>query len=69
MPGSEAVPIQLLSETIEAIQKLEKGHSTRQQMAKRAKIIRLSALGKHDKAIAREVGSTAILCACGVNAG
>ena len=56
MPGSKAVPIQLSSETAEALKTLEKGHSTRQQIAKRAKLIRLAAMGNHDKAIAGEVG-------------
>ncbi len=55
MPGPKAAEIKL-SERIEcALEKLEKGHTTRQQIAKRAKIIRLAASGKSDKAVAKAV--------------
>ena len=56
MPGPKAVTIELSAEIVEALKKLEKGHSTRQQIAKRAKIVRLAALGTHEQAIAGEVG-------------
>jgi putative transposase len=48
--------IKLSAETGQAIQKLIKGHTTRQQIAKRARIIELAAAGKSDKAIAQVVG-------------
>jgi transposase len=56
MPETKAGKIQLSAELEQAIKKLEKGHTTRQQIAKRAKIIRLVASGKPDQTIAREVG-------------
>jgi len=56
MPGPKAAPITLSDEMRRALEKLEKGHNTRQQIAKRAKMIRLAALGQDNVAISREVG-------------
>lgn len=56
MPGPKAAEIQLSVETEQAIKKLEKGHTTAQQIARRASIIRLAAAGNDDKTIARAVG-------------
>lgn len=48
--------IELSAETEQAIKKLIKGHTTRQQIAKRARIIELAAASKSDQAIAQTVG-------------
>ena len=56
MPGPKAAPIILSDEMRQALEKLEKGHNTRQQIAKRAKIIRLAASGQNNVAISREMG-------------
>ena len=56
MPGQKARAIKLSAETEQAIKKLVKRHTTRQQIAKRAHIVELAAAGKSDKAIAQEVG-------------
>lgn len=56
MPGPKATAIILSDEMRQALEKLEKGHNTRQQIAKRAKMIRLAALGQDNGTISREVG-------------
>jgi putative transposase len=56
MPGPKAVVIEITKEIEQALKKLEKGHNTRQQIAKRAKIIGLAALGKDNETIKGEVG-------------
>lgn len=56
MQEPKAGSIKLSGETEQAIKKLIKGHTTRQQIAKRARIIELAAAGKSDQAIAQEVG-------------
>lgn len=56
MQDQKAAAIKLSAETEQAIKKLVKGHTTRQQIAKRARIIELAASGKSDKTIAQEVG-------------
>jgi putative transposase len=56
MPEQKTAAIKLSPETEQALQKLVKGHTTRQQIAKRARIIELAATGKGDKTIAQEVG-------------
>jgi len=56
MQDQKAGTIKLSLETDQALQKLIKGHTTRQQIAKRARIVELAASGKSDQAIAQEVG-------------
>ncbi len=56
MQDQQVGTIKLSLETEQALQKLIKGHSTRQQIAKRARIVELAAAGKSDQAIAQEVG-------------
>jgi putative transposase len=56
MPGPKATPITLSEEMRRALEKLERGHKTRQQIAKRAKMIRLAAVGQDNGSISREVG-------------
>jgi putative transposase len=48
--------ITLSAESEQALKKLIKGHTTGQQLAKRAQIIELAAAGQSDQAIARVVG-------------
>jgi len=56
MPGPKAAEINLSKVSQEALERLEKGHNTRQQIAKRAKMIRLAATGHDNGTISREVG-------------
>ena len=56
MPGPKADPITLSEEMLHGLEVLEKGHKTGQQIAKRAKIIRLGAIGQDNSAISRQVG-------------
>lgn len=56
MPGPQAAEIKLSDVSQKALERLEKGHNTRQQIAKRAKMIRLAATGHDNGAISREVG-------------
>lgn len=56
MQAQKERAIHLSAETEQALQKLIKGHTTRQQIAKRARIVALAAAGKSDKAIAQAVG-------------
>ena len=56
MPGPKAAEIKLSKVSQEALERLEKGHTTSQQIAKRAKMIRLAATGHDNGTISREVG-------------
>ncbi len=56
MPGPKADPITLSEEMRQGLEVLEKGHKTGQQIAKRAKIIRLAAIGQDNPTISRQVG-------------
>ena len=56
MPGPKARQIALSKEELQALLKLERGHNTRQQIAKRAKMIRLAAGGLDNGGISRSVG-------------
>lgn len=56
MQAQKAGAIKLPAETAQALHKLVKGHTTKQQIAKRAHIIELAASGKSDQAIAQAVG-------------
>ena len=56
MPGPKADPITLSEEMLQGLKLLEKGHKTGQQIAKRAKIIRLAATGQDNLTISRQVG-------------
>jgi transposase len=56
MQDQKAGAINLTAETEQALQKLIKGHTTGQQIAKRARIVELAAAGKSDQAIAQAVG-------------
>ena len=56
MPGPKARSITLTDEAQEALAMLERGHKTRQQVAKRAQMIRRAALGQDNGAISRAVG-------------
>lgn len=53
MPGPKATEIQLSEPIKKALERLEKGHTTEQQIAKRAKIIRLAAAGESNSAITK----------------
>lgn len=55
MTNQKAASIKLSVETAEVLQKLVKGHTTYQQIAKRARIIELVAAGNDDKTIAQAV--------------
>lgn len=56
MQDQKAWTMKLTVETEQALKKLIKGYTTRQQIAKRARIVELVATGKSDQAIAQEVG-------------
>jgi putative transposase len=56
MPDQKADPLTLSAETKEALEKLIKGYTTRQQIAKRARLIKLVAIGKNDQEIAQAIG-------------
>lgn len=56
MPGPKAPPVTLTVEVKRQLRLLVMAHNTRQQIAKRAKMILLAAEGKENAAIAREVG-------------
>jgi len=56
MQEQQARAINLSAETAQALHKLVKGHTSEQQIAKRARIIELAASGKSDQAIAQAVG-------------
>lgn len=56
MPVKKGAPIKLTVEAEQALKTLIKSYTTGQQLAKRARIIELSASGKSDKAIAQAVG-------------
>ena len=56
MPGPKATPVALTKEAQRRLRILVMGHNTRQQIAKRARMILLAAEGKDNSAIGREVG-------------
>ncbi len=56
MPDQKAEFLKLSAETEQALKKLVKGHTTSQQIAKRARIIELAAASNRDKTIAQAVG-------------
>jgi putative transposase len=56
MPDEKPAAIKLCAETKATLQKLIKGHTTRQQIAKRAQIIELAATGLSAQTIAQTVG-------------
>ena len=56
MPGPKAEAIELTQAAQEELKTLEKGHKTAQQIAKRARIIRLAARGQDNPTIGRLVG-------------
>lgn len=56
MQEQKAGTLSLSEETKEALEKLIKGYTTRQQIAKRARLIKLTAAGKNDQEIAQEMG-------------
>lgn len=56
MPGPKAAPINLSEAMSHELERLEKGHKTDQQIAKRARIIRLAASGQDNPTIGRLVG-------------
>lgn len=56
MPGPKAEKIELSQEAKEGLEELVKGHTTSQQIAKRAQIILSAAAEKSTKAISDEVG-------------
>ena len=58
MPGPRPTEIELSKEAQRGLRTLVMGHNTRQQIAKRARIILLAAAGKDNSAIGREVGAT-----------
>ena len=55
MPGPKAAELNLSQEIEKELERLEKAHRTEQQIAKRAKIIRLAAVGLSNAAIVREL--------------
>ena len=55
MPGPKARKIELTKEAQRGLRKLVMGHNTRQQIAKRARIILLAAEGKDNSAIGRKM--------------
>jgi transposase len=56
MPGPKPTPVALTKEAQRRLRILVMGHNTRQQIAKRARMILLTAEGKDNSAIGREVG-------------
>lgn len=56
MPGPKAAEIHLSETAREELLRLENGHTTRQQIAKRAKMIRLAAEGWDNGTISQTVG-------------
>ncbi|MBV7339042.1 helix-turn-helix domain-containing protein [Chloroflexi bacterium TSY] len=56
MPGPEAEKIELSPKAKEGLEQLVKGHTTGQQMVKRAQIILYAAAGKDSGTISLEVG-------------
>jgi putative transposase len=56
MPGPKPTPVALTKEAQRRLRILVMGHNTRQQIAKRARMILLAAEGKDNSAIGREVG-------------
>jgi len=56
MPGPTAIAISLSEEMRQGLEILTKGHSTAQQIAKRARIILSASEGKDNGIISREVG-------------
>ena len=55
MPGPKPQEIELSKEVQRGLRVLVMGYTTRQQIAKRARIIQLASEGKDNSAIAREV--------------
>ena len=58
MPGPQPIPIELNSESHQALDKLTRQHSTPQQLVTRARIVLLAAYGKPNRRIANELGVT-----------
>lgn len=56
MPGPQAAKIELSPKAIEGLEKLSKGHTTGQQIAKRAQIVLHASAGIDSKKISEEVG-------------
>jgi len=56
MPGPQAAKIEVSEKAKTALEKLVKGHTTGQQIARRAQIILLASAGKDSETISKEVG-------------
>jgi len=55
MPGRKPIEIKLSAEEKEALEKLDKGHKTSQQIAVRARIVLAAGQGKSNSAIVRKL--------------
>lgn len=61
MPGPKPIRIRLTNEVQRRLRTLVMGHTTRQQIAKRARIILLAAEGKDNSGIGRNVGVSRLM--------
>ena len=61
MPGPKPIEISLMKESQRRLRMLVRGHTTRQQIAKRARIILLAGEGKNNSVIGREVGVSRLM--------